>query len=170
MLKKYKLLIIFPIVIIFSIIFISITIWQKNNSQSKILLELKGSHAVSDTAEIDVSIDTKNFTINAAEAYLNFDPKYLEVLSVNTTGSVFKIWIEGEPKFSNSDGTISFAGGLPTPGFKGVDKMGTIKVKFIKKGKTEISFTDKSRMLLNDGEGTEIPLKMEPIQIKISSK
>lgn len=166
-----KKIIIFLLVAVIGIVFLAIGAelfykWQKNNSQSKISLEVRGDQKVGDVVDIDINIDTHNSTINAAEVYLTFDPVYLEIQVVEKSDSIFPIWL-GEPRFSNLEGTASFAGGLPTPGFKGRGKMGIIKAKLIKSGKTEISFSKKSRMLLNDGEGTAVPLQLGPIQLNI---
>lgn len=122
---------------------------------------------VGQTVTIDINIDTRTRNINAAEVYLRYDPKMIKVISAEKEGSFFQLWIPDEPKFSQKSGTISFAGGLPTPGLTGKGKIGSVKAKLIKRGETKIYFLQKSRMLLNDGKGTSTPLLMNPISVTI---
>ena len=61
------------------------------------------------------------------------------------------------PTYSNSDGTIHFQGGLPTPGIKtsgGVISTVTFRIKAA--GKATLRYAATSRVLLNDGAGTNI--------------
>ena len=167
-----KKLSLFLIVILFLIAFLVMglsyfTRWHDNQSKATVELTSKGRQMAGDIIEVDINIDSKESTINAAEAYLRFDPEYLEVQSVEKTGSFFEIWINNEPKFSNTNGTISFAGGLPTPGFKGKGRIGMLKLKLKKPGNSQIIFEGKSRLLLDDNNGTSIPLRMDSINITI---
>lgn len=116
---------------------------------------------------IPIMIDTQGRTINALELHLKYDPEYLEVLSLSKEPSFIKLWIKDEPKFSKENGEISFAGGLPNPGFNGRDVVGSVKLMALKTGKTEISYNSKTRILLNDGKGTSLPLTVKPIIIQI---
>lgn len=117
--------------------------------------------------QFDININSHGKNINAAEVYLKFNPKYIKVLSVDKSGSFFELWIPGEPQYSNKTGTASFVGGLPNPGLTGKGKIGTVKAKLLKKGDTQITFTNESQMLLNDGHGTAVPLRLLPIRITI---
>ena len=164
------------IIIAFAMIFIGFSLaigipilrfWGNDVKKATIRLDLKESYNIGDITNVAINIDTKENTINAAEVYLTFDPQYFEVLSVDKAGSFFQIWIDNEPKFSNSNGTISFAGGLPTPGFKGMGKIGSVTIKAKKSGSTQINFTSKSRLLLDDTNGTFVPLRMDSIKVKI---
>ena len=138
----------------------------KNNNETELLLE--GSSFKSNTdIEIPIRISTANFTVNAVEAYLKFDPEYLEIKSIEKDGSILQIWLENQINFSNTEGTISLAGGLPTPGFRGSGVIVKIKAKTLKSGNTQINFTDKSRILLDDGNGTVAPLQLSPTKITI---
>lgn len=116
---------------------------------------------------LPIEIDTAGQTINAAEVYINFDPAIIQVESVSTEGSVFTIQIKDQPAFSNERGQISFAGGLPTPGFKGKGKIGTVTIIGKRSGQTELNFDHRTQMLLNDGLGTAVPLRLDPVKIGI---
>ena len=60
-----------------------------------------------------VVVNTQGDPINAADGSLKFNPQELSVVSVNRSSSIFNLWVT-EPAFSNSAGTISFSGGLPS--------------------------------------------------------
>ncbi len=116
---------------------------------------------------IPIFINTQKYIINAAEIYLRFDPSELQVVSVSKENSFFQLWITGEPKFSNETGEISFAGGLPTPGFSGKGQVGAVEIVAKKPGRHQLSFDGRTRILLNDGLGTAIPLNLRPIKFKV---
>lgn len=142
--------------------------WRYNKAEeATITLDGPKTSRVNEEIVIPVSIDTANKTVNAVEVYLKFDPVELEVVSLSKDNSFFSLWIKDQPAFSNESGEISFAGGLPTPGFNGISQIGAIRARPKKSGKIIIKFDQKSRALLNDGIGTEVPLRMDPISIKV---
>ena len=67
------------------------------------------THAIGDTFEEKVLVDTDGAPINAAEAELSFNPAALSVVSVSTTSSILSTFAT-PPQFSNADGTIKFTG------------------------------------------------------------
>ncbi len=140
--------------------------YSQNHHLATITTDVTKHVTVSQEVTIPVVISTNNETINAAEIYLTFDPAKVEVKSVSKDGSLFQIWITDEPKFSNQLGTISFAGGLPTPGFKGRGRVGTVSLVAKHSGLAVLTFDKKTRILKNDGLGTAIPLKLDPIIIQ----
>jgi hypothetical protein len=161
--------------IILSILFVTLAFFLifeyvhpiKKEIKGQFSLETKDKYKVGKSANIDLNLDSKTYNINAAEVYLDYDPQFLEIQSIDKIKSIFKLWIEDEPKFLNKEGVISFAGGIPTPGFTGKGIIGTIRVKFKKTGKTSIQFDKRSRMLLNDNNGTSLPLSLEPINLDV---
>lgn len=168
-LRKTKIFkIISAIVAVLAIGIIIFLAFSRDNFAQKanISADLPDSINVNQTLTLPITINTAGATINTAEVYLTFDPKALKVESVSKDNSIFKLWVADEPKFSNEKGEISFAGGLPTPGFKGRGQIGSVKLTPLKAGRTEINFDSKTRALLNDGIGTEIKLKLDPIKIK----
>ncbi|MBI2120253.1 MAG: hypothetical protein HYT94_01355, partial [Parcubacteria group bacterium] len=102
------------------------------------------------TASVVVESDTE---VNVAESEITFDAAVLSVQSVSKEGSAFSLWTV-EPKFSNTDGTISFGGGSPTP-FTGKKTVLSVVFKGLKEGSGAVSFLkDKSSVLAADGKGT----------------
>ncbi len=122
--------------------------------------------AVGSELSLPIRINTSTATINAAELFLSYDPTELRVLSVDKADSIFSIWITDQPSFDQAKGAVSFAGGLPNPGFSGQGVIGQIRVQPLKKGPLHITFSQKSRILLNDGQGTALRYQAAPITIE----
>jgi hypothetical protein len=79
----------------------------------------------------------------------------MDVLSVSKANSIFTLWVE-DPAFSNANGTISFNGGLPTPGYTGT-RGETIKIVFrIKKAGDASLYFSSAAVRANDGMGTDV--------------
>lgn len=114
-----------------------------------------GSFEVGSIFTVSVSINTKGADINNAEGTVRFPSDLLEVVSVSKSGSIFSLWVE-EPNFLNGAGTISFNGGLPTPGFNGSSgKIFSAVFKAKKAGSASVLFSSVS-ILANDGLGTNV--------------
>ncbi len=113
-----------------------------------------GVYSAGATFTVRVLVNTAGKPVNAAEGTLKFNPQELSVVSVDRSGSIFNLWV-AEPTFSNSAGTISFSGGLPS-GYTGA--AGNIfNVTFRTKGagSPRVSMTGGS-VLANDGMGTNV--------------
>jgi hypothetical protein len=141
--------------------------YNKAPKTARITAEVPSGISVSQSIDLPIFIDTRDYTINAAEVYLTYDPQLVTVESVSKDNSFFQLWITDEPKFSNEKGQLSFAGGLPTPGFKGRGQIGTVTLKLLKPGHTNLTFDPKTRVLLNDGQGTAVPLYVAPISLLV---
>lgn len=118
-----------------------------------------GRMVVGETFSLAIRMNTGGVAVNAAEGSIVYDAQKLTVISISKTGSVFTIWAS-EPEFSNAEGTISFAGGIPNPGYSGSSGL-ALTINFKAKsattvrGQTEIVFVS-GAVLANDGEGTNI--------------
>lgn len=103
---------------------------------------------------VNVVVNTGGKSVNASEGVLTFNPNELSVVSVNRNNSIFNLWVT-EPTFSNSAGTISFSGGLPS-GFSGrTGTIMTVTFRAVGAGAVRANFRDGS-VLANDGRGTNI--------------
>jgi len=101
-------------------------------------------------------VDTAGDFINAVETKILFPPDKIQVVSPSTGSSFINVWAI-QPSFSNTQGTISFRGAVPSPGVNtdsGLISTVTFRVKSV--GDAVIRFSDDSRVLLNDGFGTDI--------------
>ena len=114
-----------------------------------------GNHTVGDILNVGILVNTQGQAINNVEATIGFPTSFLEVVSISKVGSIFSLWVE-EPMFSNSAGTISFNGGLPTPGFNGTaGKIINIVFRVRNAGTASLIFSS-GAVRANDGYGTDI--------------
>ena len=109
-----------------------------------------GNFSVGNILTTSVLVNTQSQAINNSDAVINFPASLLEVVSVSKSGSVFSLWVE-EPAFSNSAGTITFNGGLPTPGFNGTaGKIVNIVFRVKSAGSASLIFSS-AAVRANDG-------------------
>lgn len=128
---------------------------QLVNAATNYLAPSSGSFEIGSTLSTNVYIDAKGQAINSSEGTINFPKDLLEVVSLSKSGSIFTLWVE-EPSFSNSQGVISYVGGLPAPGYTGATgKVLTINFKIKKAGEAKISFSG-SAIRASDGLGTNV--------------
>ncbi len=118
-----------------------------------------GNVSVGQTFSIVLRVNTGGTAINAAEGSIVFDQQKFSVTSVSKSGSIFSIWAS-EPKFSNAEGTIDFAAGVPNPGYSGSNGL-VLTVNFMAKAATTVrGYTEillvSGAILANDGQGTNI--------------
>ena len=149
---------IFPILIILILSF-SVAPSAYGQNASLYLSPSTGTYTVGNTFLVQLKVNTGGVAINAADGTLIFDPDKLEVKKISKTNSVFSLWVQ-EPVFSNSVGTVSFAGGKPSPGFTGA--AGTIiniTFKARTSGTANVTFASGS-VLADDGKGTNILANM----------
>jgi 5-hydroxyisourate hydrolase-like protein (transthyretin family) len=114
-----------------------------------------GTYTVGNTFLVQVKVNSGGVAINAADGTIIFDPDKLEVAKISKEESAFTLWVQ-EPIFSNSLGTVNFAGGKPSPGFIGAAGI-IINIFFRAKtsGTTNLTFASGS-VLADDGKGTNI--------------
>ncbi len=123
---------------------------------------------VGDIVKVSVIVNTAGVAINNAEANISFPTDMLDVASISK-GSVFSLWVE-EPTFSNGSGSISFNGGIPTPGYTGTS--GTlISITFrAKKAGTATIFFSAGAARANDGIGTDVLTGMGQASLTLVDK
>ena len=115
-----------------------------------------GTFTVGSTFTVSVYVNTGGNSVNAIEVNLSFPPDKLQVVSPSTGKSLMQFWVT-QPSYSNEQGTIKFQGTVPTPGINtdsGLISTVTFRVK--NTGQAIVRVLDKSKVLLNDGKGTDI--------------
>jgi hypothetical protein len=114
-----------------------------------------GSFKPDQTLTVTVRVDTQGESVNAAEGTIKFDPNRLRVESVSGDDAIFSLNVQ-QPDFSNSVGTVTFAGVILNPGYTGASgNLLTIRFRARAAGSTAVSFAS-GAVLANDGKGTDI--------------
>ena len=147
---------------VFPILFITIVLsfWGTSfvnaASASLYLSPNSGTFFVGSTFDVSVFVNTGDNNINAVQVDLKFDPKKLQIASPTAGSSFISVWIS-QPTYSNTEGTASFKGGIPSPGLNtSAGLVSTVTFRATTPGETTIYFSDSSRVLLDDGKGTNI--------------
>lgn len=115
-----------------------------------------GTYEVGALVDVSFLLDTGGDAVNAVQADIVFPADKLQVVNPVASTSFISVWVT-TPTYSNTDGTIKFQGGLPSPGIKtsgGV--ISTVSFRVKSAGKASIVFSSTSKVLRNDGEGTNI--------------
>lgn len=112
-------------------------------------------HHVGDIFSVNIIVTDLQQAMNAASGVITFPVSQLEVVSLSKEGLLLSLWVK-EPVFSNVNGTVSFEGVVPNPGFSGVTgKLLTVTFKAKTVGFGDIKFASGS-VLANDGRGTNM--------------
>jgi len=115
-----------------------------------------GSYKVGDTITASVMIDSAGQAINAGDASVAFSTDQLDYSSFSTSGSIFSFWTTG-PSGSNTG--VNFSGGLSNPGYTGSSgKVLSISWKAKAPGLASVNVNG-SKILANDGQGTNLYTK-----------
>lgn len=128
-----------------------------------------GTYTVGDILTVNVFVNTQGDAINNADVVVSFPSSLLEVVSFSKSGSIFSLWVE-EPAFSNNAGTISFNGGLPTPGFNGTAGRAISVVFRAKSAGTATVLFSSGVVRANDGFGTDVLKATSQAQFNLVSK
>lgn len=103
-----------------------------------------------------VLVTSTDQAMNAIDGSIAFPADLLQVVSVSKTNSILSLWVQ-DPTFSNADGTISFSGVVPNPGYTGSRGQAlSIQFRGKKPGIATVTFSPSSQVLANDGNGTNI--------------
>ncbi len=107
------------------------------------------------TFTVSVYVNTEGNEINVVEADLTFPPDKLQITSPTTGSSFVSEWLM-PPSYSNTSGTISFRGGILGGIATSSGLISTITFRAVSPGIAKVKFLEGSRVLLNDGKGTNI--------------
>lgn len=143
-----------------------------------------------DTVTVDarIKLDKDEECINTIEGVINFDSEYLELLDLSTGDSILTLWV-ARPQTSdmseiNHVSRLKFTGGTPggycgvIPGDTGdsnvIGKL-VFKIKPIGNSNSvtanaRIQYLADTKVLYNDGLGTEAKLNLKTTEIKVLRK
>ncbi len=110
---------------------------------------------VGETFDVSILLDTQGQEINAVELGLEFPADKLQVVSPNTGKSIIEIWA-GQPKFNNKDGLVEMRGGFPGGITITNGLITTIRFRVKASGSSFLQFTPDTKVLANDGQGTNV--------------
>ncbi len=115
-----------------------------------------GTFFVGSTFDVSIFVNTGGEDVNAVQVDIKFDPSKLQVASPTTGKSFILVWL-AQPTYSNTQGTMSFIGGVPTPGIKtSAGLVSTVTFRAVSPGETSVLFLVSSKVLRNDPKGTDI--------------
>lgn len=114
-----------------------------------------GAFTVGSTFDISIFLNTEGQSINALEISLDFPQDKLQVVSPASSQSIVSVWV-APPRFNNQTGNITLQGGIP--GGISVSNGLIIRITFRVKslGTAVLKFLDNSKILLDDGRGTDV--------------
>jgi hypothetical protein len=113
-----------------------------------------GSFLENSTFEVPIIIDTKGHIINGVDIRINFDKDKLSVAGPSAKTSIVGVWVE-PPFYDNTKGLIKYVGVIPEGISTSSGVIGSIIFKSKDIGKAKVAFDPNSKVLLNDGLGTE---------------
>jgi len=141
--------------ILFSLFFIRVDFTEAGGA-SLYLSPQTGTFFVGSTFDVSIFVNTGENNVNAVEVDLKFDQKKLQIASPTAGRSFIAVWIS-QPTFSNTEGTATFQGGVPSPGINTSSGLvSTVTFRAINPGEVAVSILDSSQVLLDDGKGTNI--------------
>lgn len=112
-----------------------------------------GKYEVGSTFNVTILINTEGQNINAVEASLSFPPDKLQLVSPSAGNSIIGIYTI-PPRVNNQIGRVDVAGGI-LGGFNAQSgQIATVTFRVKAVGTAVLRFLDNSKILLNDGQGT----------------
>jgi len=113
-----------------------------------------GSFSVGSTFDVQIFLDTEGQNINTLDVHLKFPPNALQVVSPTAGQSIVGVWTS-PPTFDNKKGEIILQGGIPGGINANRGLVSTITFRARQVGNFTLKFSDDTRVLLNDGKGTD---------------
>ena len=114
-----------------------------------------GTFTVGSTFEVSLFLDTERQSVNAFSAELLFPPEKLQLVSPTAGKSIIGVWT-APPQFNNQTGAVNLAGGIPNGITTNQGLVSTFTFRVRQVGTAALRFGDSSRVLLNDGKGTDV--------------
>lgn len=143
-----------------------------DNLVPKVTLSLSpssGSFVQESTFEVPILIDTKEQSVNGVEIKIKFDPNKLSIVKPSGGTSIIGVWVE-PPVFNNTLGTASYVGVIPGGIKTSSGLVGVITFKAKSTGKASVYIDSGSKVLLNDGLGSEARVNLGRSDYFIVSK
>jgi hypothetical protein len=128
-----------------------------------------GSFVEGSTFDIPILINTRGASVNGLEIKVTFDRDKLEIVKPSTGQSIIGVWVE-PPSYDNARGTANYTGVIPNGIITSAGHVGTITFRAKKTGRAVLSITSASKVLLNDGQGSEAQIDLGRSEYTILGK
>lgn len=112
------------------------------------------SYREGSTFDIPIFVNTRDQSINAINLSLSFDQSKIRIINPSGGRSIVGVWVSA-PLYDNSRGTLQLSGLIPNGIKTESGLVATLTFKALQPGQAFVRFTPESRILLNDGLGTE---------------
>ncbi|MDB9944392.1 cohesin domain-containing protein [bacterium] len=140
--------------ILLSMVFVGLAMFSATAEAAQVVVSPStGTYANGQSFTATIQVNPQGDAMNAVEAQISFDNTKLSVVNVSKTGSVFSLWTT-EPTFSNTNGTIDFGGGSPSP-FSNTSNIITVTFRTLDTGSANVLVSSASA-LAADGLGTDV--------------
>ena len=175
---KNTILSIFSASVLIILTLVPVLISAQNNSvDAKTLLPRisinimprNGTFVEGSTFEVSILINSKGNEINGIEVRVGFDKNKLSVVKPSGGQSIIGVWVE-PPSFDNTKGVVNYVGVVPNGIKTESGLIGTITFKAKTAGQAVVSIRSNSRILLNDGAGTETVVDLGRAEYSIVPK
>ncbi len=107
------------------------------------------------TFNISVYLDTEGNSANTIDLTVQFPPDKLAIVSPSGGTSLIQVWLQ-PPTYSNTAGSIHYAGVIPNGVVTASGLVSTITFKALSPGEADVVIAPESSILANDGRGTEM--------------
>lgn len=128
-----------------------------------------GTLLADSTFEVSVFLNTHGTSVNTVELNLEFSPDTLSIVNPSSGKSIISLWSE-PPRYSNTEGTATFSGGIPNGINTESGLIITVTFKAKTPGKGFVRVYPTSKVLANDGTGTNILLNLGRANFTIQPK
>ncbi len=138
------------------LIIIFVFLVSSNNTQAATLSlsPPSGTFNVGSTFQVQILLDTEGKSINALDIQLLYPSDKLQIISPSIGKSIMTIWTSS-PKADNQQGKLTLRGGIPNGITVSKGLITTVTFRIRRTGQAIVRFGDATRVLLNDGKGTD---------------
>lgn len=114
-----------------------------------------GTNTVGSTFDVSVLLNSRGQSINTVQVDVKFPPDKLRIVKPSSDQSLLAIWVE-PPVYSNTAGTARLVGVIPNGITTSSGLVSTLTFEVIASGSATIEIQSSSRVLANDGLGTDV--------------